>query len=284
MGVVYEAEDQKLGRSVAIKVLLETTLEDPGAIHRFWREARTASALNHPGICVIYELNESTERPFIVMELLEGQSLDRMYRAQRMPFAKLLEFGSQVADALDAAHRKGVLHRDLKPSNLFVSPSGQAKILDFGLAVVEDKLGVRAPSDSVTIAGPLPQPAITGAGSAMGTVAYMSPEQARGEALDARSDVFSLGVVLYELSTGQHPFAGPTDAVTFDRILNAAAPSPSEANPELPPEFEDILQETLEKERDLRCQSAAQLRAALRRLQRKSSGSSGISTLTTPPT
>ncbi len=273
MGVVYEAEDQKLGRPVALKVLLEATRQDPAAIERFWREARTASSLNHPGICIVHELNESGDQPFIVMELLQGRSLDRIYNRQPMPYTKLLEFGAQVADALDAAHRKGILHRDLKPSNLFLSPSGQAKILDFGLAKVEtgDLMPGSAGADSETIADPQPPHAITSPGSTVGTIAYMSPEQARGEVLDARSDVFSLGVVLYELSTGQHPFAGATAAVTFDRILNIPPPSPGATNPELPPEFEDILQETLEKEPELRCQSAAQLRAALRRLQRKSS-------------
>ena len=274
MGVVYEAEDQKLGRSVAVKILLETTLQDPGAIERFWREARTASSLNHPGICIVHELNESGDQPFIVMELLQGQSLDRLYSRQPMPYPKLLEFGAQVADALDAAHRKGVLHRDLKPSNLFMSPSGQAKILDFGLAKAGDATANDAASDSETIADPQPRHAITSTGSTVGTIAYMSPEQARGEPLDGRSDIFSLGVVLYELSTGQHPFAGATTAVTYDRILNSPAPTLANVNPELPPEFQDILQETLEKDPDLRCQSAAQLRAAIRRLQRRSSGAS----------
>ena len=280
MGVVYEAEDQKLGRSVAVKVLLESTLEDPGAIERFWREARTASSLNHPGICIIHELNESGDQPFIVMELLQGQSLDRIYHRQPMPYAKLLEFGVQVADALDAAHRKGVLHRDLKPSNLFLSPSGQAKILDFGLAKVEsaETTPGSAGGDSETIAQPQVAHAITSPGATVGTIAYMSPEQARGEPLDARSDVFSLGVVLYELCSGQHPFAGATTALTFDRILNVSPPLLATASRELPPEFEDILRETLEKEPELRCQSAAQLRAALKRLQRKSSGSSHLST------
>jgi serine/threonine protein kinase len=270
MGVVYEAEDQKLGRSVAIKLLPEATRRDPAALERFWREARTASSLNHAGICTIYELNESGDQPFIVMELLEGQSLDRGQFRRPMPYSRLLEFGVQVADALDAAHRKGILHRDIKPGNIFLSPSGQVKILDFGLAKLE------APANTNGAGGDKPNAtvaeALTSPGSAVGTIAYMSPEQARGEALDARSDVFSLGVVLYELATAQHPFSGATTAVTFDRILNSAPTAPITLNPELPVELEETLNKTLEKDRELRCQSAAELRADLKRLQRKSSG------------
>ena len=239
MGVVYEAEDQKLGRLVAIKLLPETTRQDPAALERFWREARTASALNHPGICTIYELNESGDQPFIVMELLQGQSLDKLYDRRSMPYLKLLDFGVQVADALDAAHRKGILHRDIKPGNIFLSPTGQAKILDFGLAKLEEQTtreSAHGKTANETVADSHP---LTSPGSAIGTMAYMSPEQARGEPLDARSDVFSLGVVLYELATSQHPFAGSTMAVTFDRILNHAPTAPSSLNPELPVELQE---------------------------------------------
>jgi eukaryotic-like serine/threonine-protein kinase len=275
MGVVYEAEDQKLGRSVAIKLLPEGTRRDPVALERFWREARTASSLNHAGICTIYELNESGNQPFIVMELLEGQSLDKARFRRPMPYSKLLDFGVQVADALDAAHRKGILHRDIKPGNIFLSPTGHVKILDFGLAKLEaSQNGAGGDKPNDTVAGPFPQDLLTSPGSAVGTIAYMSPEQARGETLDARSDVFSLGVVLYELATGQHPFTGSTTAVTFDRILNYGPTAPISLNPELPVELEETLNKTLEKDRELRCQSAAELRADLKRLQRKSSGGS----------
>jgi serine/threonine protein kinase len=276
MGVVYEAEDQKLGRSVAIKMLPEATRGDRAALERFWREARVASSLNHPGICTIHELNEGGDQLFIVMELLEGQSLDKLDSGRTMPYPRLLDFGVQVADALDAAHRRGILHRDIKPGNLFVSPSGHAKILDFGLAKFEDagsNLAATLGDDGneTTVAGVFPQQRLTSPGSMIGTIAYMSPEQARGEALDARSDVFSLGVVLYELATGQHPFIGATTAVTFDRILNAAPTAPASVNPELPAEFAGVLNKALEKDREIRCQSAAELRADLKRLQRNSS-------------
>jgi eukaryotic-like serine/threonine-protein kinase len=275
MGEVYEAEDQKLGRHVAIKVLPEATRNDAGALERFWREARSASALNHPGICTIHELNESGETPFIVMELLEGSSLEKIYHGKPMPFVPLLELGIQVSDALDAAHRKGILHRDIKPANIFLTKSGQAKILDFGLAKLEESTGEVVPDLAATQAPATIAHQLTSPGSSLGTVAYMSPEQARGEQLDARSDVFSLGVVLYEVATGKPPFAGATTAVVFDRILNYAPVAPVDLNPDLPVEFENILNKTLEKDRDLRCQSAAELRADLKRLQR-SSGSGRV--------
>jgi eukaryotic-like serine/threonine-protein kinase len=276
MGVVYEAEDQKLGRSVAIKLLPEATRQDPAALERFWREARTASSLNHSGICTIHELNESGDQPFIVMELLEGQSLDKLYYRRSMPYPRLLDLGVQVADALDAAHRKGILHRDIKPGNIFLSPSGQVKILDFGLAKIEERYAAPGTTGGDNGNPTLAEPhdLLTSPGSAVGTIAYMSPEQARGELLDPRSDVFSLGVLLYELATGQHPFSGTTTAVTFDRILNYAPTAPVSLNHELPPEFEETLNKTLEKDRELRLQSAAELRAELKRLQRKSSGGS----------
>ena len=283
MGVVYQAEDQKLGRSVALKLLPEATRQDPAALERFWREARTASSLNHPGICTIYELNDSGDQPFIVMELLQGQSLDKinaqsdkMNRHRQIPYPKLLDLGVQVADALDAAHRKGIVHRDIKPSNIFVSPSGQTKILDFGLAKLEAGHtipgGAGESNPAHTKSESHPDNLLTSPGLAIGTIAYMSPEQARGEILDARSDVFSLGVVLYELATGKHPFAGATTAITFDRILNYAPTAPITLNPELPVELEDTINKTLEKDRELRLQSAAELRADLKRLQRKISG------------
>ena len=276
MGVVYEAADQKLGRHVAIKLLTEASREDKSALERFWREARAASSLNHPGICTIHELNESAETPFIVMELLEGNSLEKLYRGHAMPYPKLLEMGVQLADALDAAHRKGILHRDIKPANIFIIKSGQAKLLDFGLAKLEgaaasdESGGIDA--DAATRANPL-----TSSGSSVGTIAYMSPEQARGEPLDARSDLFSFGVVLYEMATGRHPFSGASTAVVFDHILNHAPVAPISLNAQLPVEFENILNKTLEKDRDLRCQFAGELRADLKRLQRKSSSGSAVS-------
>ena len=265
MGVVYEAVDQKLGRHVAVKFLIETTHRDNSALERFWREARAASSLNHPGICTIHELNESAETPFIVMELMEGNSLEKLCRGSPIPYPKLLETGVQLADALDAAHRKGIVHRDIKPANIFITNSGQAKLLDFGLAKFDS-----TSAETLTALSPL-----TDSDSRMGTVAYMSPEQARGEPLDQRSDLFSLGVVLYEMATGRRPFAGATTAVLFDRILNESPAAPISLNPQLPVEFEGILNKALEKDRELRCQSAAELRADLKRLQRKSGSVSG---------
>ena len=266
MGVVYEAEDLKLGRHVAIK-LIAGAATDPVALERFWREARIASSLNHPGICTIYEICDTEGQPFLVMELLEGQTLERLYAGQAVPLPRLIEIGVQLADALDAAHRKGILHRDIKPANIFITGSGQAKILDFGLARVET-----AGSTNSTQGGVAERDKLTRSGSTLGTVAYMSPEQARGEPLDARSDLFSLGVVLYEMATGNHPFSGTTSAVVFDKLLNYHPPSPSSLNQELPPEFEGILNKALEKDRDLRYQSASDLRTDLKRLQRNSSG------------
>jgi serine/threonine protein kinase len=268
MGVVYEAEDLKLGRRVALKLIAAKTEADPIAVERFWREARTASALNHPGICTIYEINESEGQPFLVMEMLEGQTLDRTYGGQAVPLPRLIELGVQLADALDAAHRRGILHRDIKPSNIFVTGSGQAKMLDFGLARFE----AAAQGDS-TDDGTASAQMLTSPGSTLGTIAYMSPEQARGETLDARSDIFSLGVVLYEMSTGKHPFGGTTSAVVFDKLLNYMPTAAISLNHELPPEFESILGKALEKDREMRYQSAADMRADLRRLQRSSSSS-----------
>ena len=275
MGVVYEAEDMKLGRHVALKML--SGAADPGALERFWREARAASALNHPGICTLYEINESESQPFLVMELLEGQSLDRLYSGKAVPLPRLLELGVQIADALDAAHRKGILHRDIKPANIFVTTSGQTKILDFGLARFEDR-----PSEETQATGISARNMLTTPGSTLGTIAYMSPEQARGETLDQRSDVFSLGVVLYEMATGRHPFEGTTTAVVFDKLLNYIPPAPISLNQELPPEFENLLNKALEKDRDLRYQSAADLRADMRRLQRGPSNSQMMSAVSIP--
>src|SRR5271170_3823958 len=261
MGVVYEAVDQKLGRHVAVKVLTEATRDSSAALERFWREAYAASSLNHPGICTIHELNESAETPFIVMELLEGNSLEKLYRGHAMPYTKLLEMGVQLADALDAAHHKAILHRDIKPSNVFVTNSGQAKILDFGLAKL-DSTG--ADADASTAVSPL-----TDSGSTMGTVAYMSPEQARGEPQDARSDLFSLGVVLYEIATGQVPFRGATSALVFVQLLSQAPETVRELNAAMPRELEAVIMKLLEKDRGMRYQSAAELVVALHNLQQK---------------
>jgi serine/threonine protein kinase/Tol biopolymer transport system component len=266
MGVVYEAEDTKLGRRVALKFLPEDKHLDPQTVERFLREARSASALNHPGICTIHAIEEDGGKTFLAMELLEGQSLDKLLESAPVAFGKTLEIGIQLADALDAAHKKGIVHRDIKPANIFLTERGQAKILDFGLAKLVR--GDASISEGATIDPD--ETHLTSPGTAVGTIAYMSPEQARGEELDARTDLFSLSAVLYQMVTGRNPFPGSTSAVIFDNILHNAPLSPITVNPSLPAEFERILNKGLEKDRDVRYQVAAELRADLKRLQRES--------------
>jgi len=265
MGLVYEAEDTKLGRRVALKFLLETSLRDPDATERFLREARSASAMNHPGICTIYAIEEQDGRTYIAMELLEGQSLDKLLAAGPLSISKAAEIGIEVSDALDAAHKKGIIHRDIKPANIFLTQRGIAKILDFGLA----KLMVPEASNEGETIADLETAFQTTPGTAVGTIAYMSPEQARGEVLDARSDLFSLGAVLYQMITGALPFPGSTTAVIFGNILHTAPVSPVQLNSAVPPEFERILNKLLEKDRDFRYQVAAEVRADLKRLLRE---------------
>jgi serine/threonine protein kinase len=277
MGIVYKAEDSRLGRFVALKFLPPQFAKDRQALERFKREAQAASALDHPNICTIYDIDEHEGQPFIVMQLLDGQTLGEKISGRPLKQAELLDLATQIADALAAAHDRGIVHRDIKPANIVVTKTGQAKILDFGLAKASSS------NETATPEAPTIDPAsLTNSGAAVGTIAYMSPEQARGEPVDGRTDLFSFGAVLFEMATGRQAFPGQTVALVFDSILHGPTPSPTQSNPGIPRYIEEIVTRCLEKDRELRYQTASDLKAELQRARRNSTDAAEASTTPLP--